>query len=71
MTGDEFLKKGLPAQTKRMDNNKLNNNDMSNTLNYKDLAYQQMQGLSYDELLELQAETGLSIQQLEFMYYNL
>lgn len=44
---------------------------MSNTLNYLELAYQQMQGLTYDELLELQAETGLSIAQLEFMYYNL
>lgn len=44
---------------------------MSNTLNYLELAYQQMQGLTYDELLELQAETGLSIEQLEYMYYNL
>lgn len=44
---------------------------MNNTLNYRDLAYQQMQGLTYDELLELQTETGLSIEQIEFMYYNL
>lgn len=44
---------------------------MNNTLNYKELAYQQMHGLTYDELLELQAETGLSIEQIEFMYYNL
>ncbi len=44
---------------------------MANTLNFRDLAYQKMQGISYDELLELQTETGLSIQQLEFMYYNL
>ena len=44
---------------------------MSNTLNYLELAYQQIHGLTYDELLELQAETGLSIGQLEFMYYNL
>lgn len=44
---------------------------MCNTLNYRELAYQQMHGLSYDELLELQTLTGLSIQQLEFMYYNL
>ena len=46
-------------------------NKMSNTLNYLDLAYQQMHGISYDELLELQTETGLSIEQLEFMYYKL
>lgn len=45
--------------------------EMSNTLNYLELAYQQIHGISYDELLELQAETGLSIGQLEFMYYNL
>ena len=51
--------------------NKERTKTMSNTLNYRDLAYQQMHGLSYDELLELQTETGLSIQQLEFMYYNL
>lgn len=43
----------------------------NNTLNYRDLAYQKIRGLNYDELLELQSETGLSIQQLEFMYYNL
>ena len=46
-------------------------NTMANTLNFRDLAYQKMKGLDYDELLQLQAETGLSIQQLEFMYYNL
>ena len=44
---------------------------MGNTLNFRELAYQKMNGLDYEELLELQAETGLSIQQLEFMYYNL
>ena len=44
---------------------------MSNTLNYRELDYQQMHCISYDELLELQTLTGLSIQQLEFMYYNL
>ena len=44
---------------------------MANTLNYRDLAYQKMKGLDYEELLQLQAETGISIQQLEFMYYNL
>lgn len=43
----------------------------TNNLNYLELAYQQIHGISYDELLELQAETGLSIGQLEFMYYNL
>jgi len=43
----------------------------NNALNYRDLAYQKIKGLNYDELLELQTETGLSIQQLEFMYYNL
>lgn len=46
-------------------------NTMGNSLNYRDLAYQKMMGLDYDELLQLQTETGLSIQQLEFMYYNL
>ena len=44
---------------------------MGNTHNFRELAYQKMNGLDYEELLELQAETGLSIQQLEFMYYNL
>ncbi len=44
---------------------------MANTLNYRDLAYQKMNGIDYDELLQLQTETGISIQQLEFMYYNL
>lgn len=44
---------------------------MNNTLNFRELAYQKMHGLNYDELLELQTETGLSIEQIEFMYYNL
>ena len=43
---------------------------MSNTLNYRDLAYNSVKGLDYDEMLELQAETGLSIKQIEFMYYR-
>lgn len=51
--------------------NKERTKEMSNTLNYLDLAYQQIHGISYDELLELQTETGLSIEQLEFMYYKL
>lgn len=62
--------KRFPAQTKRIDNSK-NYNTMANTINFRDLAYQKMRGLNYDELLELQTETGLSIQQLEYMYYNL
>ena len=44
---------------------------MENTLNYRDLAYQQMHGLNYDELLELQTETGFSIEYLEHMYYRI
>ena len=44
---------------------------MANSLNFREMAYQKMMGLDYDELLQLQSETGLSIQQLEFMYYNL
>ena len=51
--------------------NRIKLNTMGNSLNYRDLAYQKMQGISYDELLELQSETGISIQQLEFMYYSL
>lgn len=43
---------------------------MPNTLNYRDLAFRSVRGLDYDELLELQAETGLSIRQLEYMYYK-
>ena len=43
---------------------------MSNTLNYRDLAYNSVKGLDYDEMLELQAETGLSIRLIEFMYYR-
>lgn len=43
---------------------------MPNTLNYRDLAFESVKGLDYDELLELQAETGLSIRQLEYMYYK-
>lgn len=46
-------------------------NETTNALNYRDLAYQKMRGLNYDELLELQSETGLTINQLEYMYYNL
>ena len=51
--------------------NRIKLNTMGNSLNFRELAYQKMKGLDYDELLQLQAETGLSIQQLEFMYYNL
>lgn len=51
--------------------NRIKLNTMGNSLNFRDIAYQKMNGLDYDELLQLQAETGLSIQQLEFMYYNL
>lgn len=43
---------------------------MSDTINHRDLAYNNIQGLDYDEMLELQAETGLSIAQMEFMYYK-
>lgn len=43
---------------------------MSDTINHRDLAYNNIQGLDYDEMLELQAETGLSIAQMEFMYYR-
>lgn len=43
---------------------------MENTFNYQKLAAEKMKGLDYDELLALQAETGLSIKQIEFMYYN-
>ena len=66
------LKKGFRLNKKNK--NGLKNErtkEMSNTLNYLDLAYQQMHGISYDELLELQTETGLSSEQLEFMYYKL
>lgn len=51
--------------------NRIKLNTMGNSLNFRELAYQKMKGLDYDELLQLQAETGLSIQQLEFMYYSL
>ena len=43
---------------------------MSDTINHRDLAYNNIQGLDYDEMLELQAETGLSIAQMEYMYYK-
>ncbi len=43
---------------------------MPNTLNYRDFAFISVRGLDYDELLELQAETGLSIRQLEYIYYK-
>lgn len=51
--------------------NRIKLNTMGNSLNFRELAYQKMKGLDYDELLQLQTETGLSIQQLEFMYYNI
>jgi hypothetical protein len=38
--------------------------------NYRAKAASSMVGLDYEELLQLQAETGLSIRQLEYMYYN-
>lgn len=44
---------------------------MSDTINHRDLAFNNMQGIDYDELLQLQAETGLSLAQMEFMYYTL
>lgn len=67
-----FLKKKVAGSNKKNRNDKQRKGKrMNNTLNYRDLAYQQMQGLTYDELLELQTETGLSIEQIEFMYYNL
>lgn len=38
--------------------------------NYLELAKQKMNGLTYDELLELQTETGLELSTLENMYYS-
>ena len=67
-----FLKKGSLGRIKNK-KNKLTIkkiNIMPNTLNYRDLAFESVKGLDYDELLELQAETGLSIRQLEYMYYK-
>ena len=64
------LKRTKRERTKEM-RNATTTTTTTNNLNYLELAYQQMHGISYDELLELQAETGLSIGQLEFMYYNL
>ena len=52
-------------------NRKQNSTPMNNPINFRDLAYQKMNGIDYDELLQLQAETGLSLSQLEYMYYNL
>lgn len=68
-----LIKKRFPAQTKRieMTNKQRKGKMMENTLNYRDLAYQSMNGLNYDELLELQTETGFSIEYLEHMFYNL
>lgn len=43
---------------------------MSDSINYRDLALNNIQGLDYEEMLELQAETGLSLAQMEFMYYK-
>lgn len=43
---------------------------MSDTINHRDLAFNNLQGLDYEEMLELQAETGLSLAQMEFMYYK-
>lgn len=43
---------------------------MSENINYRDLAFNNIQGLDYEEMLELQAETGLSLAQIEFMYYK-
>ena len=43
---------------------------MSKNFNYVRKAASEMNGLDYEELLLLQAETGLSIRQLEYMYYN-
>ena len=66
---ETMIKNKKVASSSRKNGIKLNT--MGNTLNFRELAYQKMNGLDYEELLELQAETGLSIQQLEFMYYNL
>lgn len=62
------LKRLTPEESKNKKNLKIK--IMSNTLNYRDLAYNSVKGLDYDEMLELQAETGLSIRQIEFMYYR-
>lgn len=43
---------------------------MSDTINHRDLAFNNIQGLDYEEMLELQAETGLSLAQMEFIYYK-
>ncbi len=67
----EMMNKNIKKVASSNKKNRIKLNTMGNTLNFRDLAYQKMQGLNYDELLELQTETGLSIQQLEFMYYNL
>lgn len=66
---ETMIKNKKVASSSRKNGNKLYT--MKNSLNFRDMAYQKMNGLDYDELLQLQAETGLSIQQLEFMYYNL
>ena len=36
----------------------------------REATCRRMQGMDYEEMLELQAETGLTIRQIEFMYYN-
>ncbi len=43
---------------------------MKNNFNYLRKAAQSLSGIDYDELLLLQTETGLSIKQLEYMYYH-
>lgn len=61
------LKKAHSAES-RIKTQKIKN--MEATINYTMKAAHSMTGIDYDELLQLQAETGLSIRQLEFMYYN-
>lgn len=67
----EMMISNKKVTSSNKENRKLNSTLMANNINFRDLAYQKMHGLDYDELLQLQAETGLSINQLEFMYYNL
>ncbi len=67
----EMMNQNIKKVASSNKKNRIKFNTMGNTINFRDLAYQKMRGLNYDELLELQTETGLSIQQLEYMYYNL
>ena len=58
------------AHFSRIKNKNSKRKNMKANFNYLKKAANAMSGLDYEELLQLQTETGLSIRQLEYMYYN-